>query len=204
MRRLPLVASLGGELYPNLALAAIQVYLGEATDASGSIESVPISNGKLLFAGREIPVNAWTEMLVHYAGPPASPDRTTFRMVSYEDVLDGKVPAEAFRDKIVLVGITATAEPDRYLTAVSQNGRPMYGVEILANAIETIWSGRFIQLAPLSLRIAIMVVLGVIVGLLSTRPWVGLVAGAVVGAGYFLVASWLFDYQGPVTFSTRS
>ena len=196
VRRLPLVASLGGELYPNLALAAIQVYLGEATDASGSIESVPISNGKLLFAGREIPVNAWTEMLVHYAGPPASPDRTTFRMVSYEDVLDGKVPAEAFRDKIVLVGITATAEPDRYLTAVSQNGRPMYGVEILANAIETIWSGRFIQLAPLSLRIAIMVVLGVIVGLLSTRPWVGLVAGVIVGTVYFLVASWLFDYQG--------
>lgn len=194
VRRLPLVVLLDNDYYPNLGLAAIQVYLGETANPASAVEN---ADGQTLhFAGREIPVNRWDEMLIHYAGPPAQTGQQSFRMVSYEDVLDGTAPPEAFEDKIVLVGITATAEPDRYLTPVSENGRPMYGVEILANAVETIWSGRFIRQPSTAVRILVMLALGVIVGLACTRPWLGLLTSGLIAAVYIVLASWLFDFQG--------
>ena len=50
-------------------------------------------------------------------------------------VIDNSAPDELIQDKIVLVGLTATGGKDFYLTPVSQ-GRPMAGVEILANYVE--------------------------------------------------------------------
>ncbi len=196
VRRLPLIAAMeDGTLVPNLALAAVQVYLGEPAGAPVNSASA-LQAGSLGVVGREIPVNPWGEMFVHYAGPPARPGAASFTTVSYEDVLEGRAPEGIFEDKLVLVGITATAEPDRYLTPVSEEGRLMYGVEILANAVETIWSGRFIVQPALGLRLLILLVLGAGVALLCTRPLTGILASIGTGTLYFLVASWLFDYQG--------
>lgn len=196
VRRLPLIAEVeDGTLVPNLALAAVQVYLGEPAGAPPDSEAA-LQAGSLQAVGREIPVNPWGEMFVHYAGPPARAGAATYTTVSYEDVLEGRAPDSAFEDKIVLVGITATAEPDRYLTPVSEGGRMMYGVEILANAVETIWSGAFVVQPALGLRVLILLVLGVGVALLCTRPVVGILASLGIGVLYFLVASWLFDYRG--------
>ena len=99
------------------------------------------------------------------------------------------------KDKIVLVGITATAEPDRYLTPVSR-GRPMYGIEILANMIEAIWSGRFIHHPGALASSIILICLGMLTGLLCVRPWIGIFSAAGVALLYFLLASWLFDLTG--------
>ena len=144
VRRVPTVIEANGNWVPGLALAALQVFLGADQPASGAQGSGPLTfkpEGEVLnFMGRQIPVDRSGGMEIYFAGPPASPGKTTFHTVSYMDVLDGRVPAELLKDKIVLVGITATAEPDRYLTPVSR-GRPMYGIEILANMVELIWIG---------------------------------------------------------------
>ena len=190
VRRVPTVVAIADGRYPSLALAAIQVFLGTEGGTAPAA-----SDGLLALAGREIPVGGSGEMLVHYAGPPAQPGVRTFRTVSYQDVLDGVAPPELFQDKIVLVGITATAVPDRFLTSISQ-GRPMYGVEIQANIIETIWSGRFLREPPLWVRVAILLVLGALTGLLCTRPWLGLALTAGEGALYFYAASALLDLNG--------
>ena len=134
-------------------------------------------------------------MLIHFAGPPEQPENRTFQQISFQSVLDGSAPPELLKGKIVLVGMTATAETDRYLTAVSA-GRPMYGVEILANAIETIWSGRFIRQPGAGLQLAILLILGTITGLLGSRPFSGILLAGAISIIYFLIASWAFDALG--------
>ncbi len=190
IRRVPTTISVDGQRYNSLALAALTNYLG-----GGGQREVLVENGRLAVSGRQIPVTEDGEMRIYYAGPPAQPNQTTFAMVRYQDVLAGAVPAELLRNKIVLVGITATAEPDRYLTPVS-DGRPMYGVEILANVIETIWSGRFINTPGTAVSVMILLALGLLVGLVCTRPMTGLLFGLVIATLYFLLVSWVFDVTG--------
>lgn len=190
IRRVPTVISIDGQQYDSLAMVALSNFLG-----SENSEQAVVENGCLSFAGRQIPVEEDGEMHVYYAGPPAQPEQTTFSMVQYQDVLAGTIPAELLRDKIVLVGITATAEPDRYLTPVS-HGRPMYGVEILANVIESIWSDRFIRTPGTAVTVAILLVMGLLVGWVCTRPLTGLLFALIIAGLYFLAAGWIFDAMG--------
>ncbi|MCA9943479.1 MAG: CHASE2 domain-containing protein [Anaerolineales bacterium] len=190
IRRVPTQIDVAGQSYNSLAMAALANYLG-----TGLPENTAVENGRLAVAGRQIPVESHGEMRIYYAGPPAEPGRTTFTMVSYQDVLAGVVPDELLRDRIVLVGITATAEPDRYLTPVS-DGRPMYGVEILANVIESIWSNRFIRVPETAVRVFILLLLGLLVGLVCVRPTTGFIFALSIAVIYFLLAGWLFDATG--------
>lgn len=190
IRWMPTLVEIDGQPYESLAMVTLRSYLG---GASGEVAVV--ENGRLSLVGRQIPVDEDGEMRIYYAGPPAGADQSTFPMVSYRDVLAGTVPEELLRDKIVLVGITATAEPDRYLTPVS-DGRPMYGVEILANVIESIWSEQFIRVPGTAVQVLILLGLGLLVGLVCTRPVTGFVLAFSLAALYFLLAGWLFDVTG--------
>lgn len=70
-----------------------------------------------------------------------------FQQASFHEVLSGKVPAESFRDKIVLVG--ASDDPnDRFASLRADDGRPgeMPGaLAVHAAAMDTILSGEFIR-----------------------------------------------------------
>lgn len=173
----------------SLPLAALQVFLG------GNVQVPQIQNNILAVAGRRIPVGSTGEMSIYYAGPPAQAEAQTFTTVSYRDVLAGNVSPDLFKDKIVLVGITATSEPDSYLTPVS-DGRPMYGVEILANIIEAVWSEQFIVLPGVVVQVVVLLVLGVLTGLVCTRPWSGLALALVLASFYFIFVMVLFEWQG--------
>ncbi|MGO4574631.1 CHASE2 domain-containing protein [Cupriavidus sp. 2TAF22] len=67
---------------------------------------------------------------IPFAGPPG-----TFRQVP---VLDGKLPPGFFHGKAVLVGATASGLGDVYPTPASRDGHGMSGVEIIANAMQTL------------------------------------------------------------------
>ncbi len=190
IRRVPTLIAVEERPYESLAMIALRTYLGSEVLADSAIQ-----DGQLSLAGRLVPVDKHGAMRIYYAGPPAQPEQTTFNMVSYQDVLAGTVPDGLLRDKIVLVGITATAEPDRYLTPVS-DGRPMYGVEILANVIESIWSGRFIRTPGTAVNVLIMLGLGLVVGLVCVRPVMGLMFALSIAVVYFILVSTLFDATG--------
>ena len=190
IRRVPTLVSVDGQQYESLGMVALRNYLGDER-----AELAVVANGRLLLAGRQIPVGEDGEMRLYYAGPPAESDRSTFTMVPYQDVLAGTVPVELLRDKIVLVGITATAEPDRYLTPVS-DGRPMYGIEILANVIESIWSNRFVRTVGTAVQVMLLLGLGLLVGLVCTRPVAGFIFAISIAGLYFLMAGWIFDATG--------
>jgi CHASE2 domain-containing sensor protein/serine/threonine protein kinase len=193
VRRIPTLISASDDparQYPSLAISALQTYLGVAEAAAPTITA-----DYLTVVGRSIPVTTHGEMFIYYAGPPTQPEAATFTVVSYQDVLAGRVGPEVVDGRIVLVGMMATAEPDRYLTSVS-NGRPMYGVEIMANVIEAIWAGKLIRQSPTDVSLLLMLLMGVITGLLVARPWSGLLLAIGLGVVYFVMAVWLFNRSG--------
>jgi signal transduction histidine kinase len=72
-------------------------------------------------------------------------DNESFPRVPAWEVLDGTVDVSKFNDRIALLGFTAEAAGDQWFTPVSVSGRKMSGVEIHANAIDTLYSGRTIS-----------------------------------------------------------
>jgi len=77
---------------------------------------------------------------INYYGPPG-----TFPHVSMADVLDGRYPAAYFKDKLILVGVTAVGLQDRSSTPFSVARNEMPGVEIQANALNNLLDGTGIR-----------------------------------------------------------
>ena len=75
-------------------------------------------------------------MTFRYSGEPGD-----YESVSLVDVLDGKVPAEAFNGCIVLVGVYAAGMMDSYFVPVDRSTQ-MYGVEIHANMLQALMEGK--------------------------------------------------------------
>ncbi|AFZ32320.1 diguanylate cyclase with PAS/PAC and Chase2 sensors [Gloeocapsa sp. PCC 7428] len=78
------------------------------------------------------------QIISNFRHPQAS-----FRTVSLTDVLTNKVPAEWFRDRIVLIGSTAPSLKDFFFTPYSSSfltpaAQPIAGVELHANFISQI------------------------------------------------------------------
>jgi adenylate cyclase len=125
---------------------------------------------------------------IDYAGPPG-----TIRAVSYSDVLRGKVPPAALRDKVVVIGATAPSLQDLH---DASTGALMPGPEIQANAIETALRGFPLRSAPTWLNTLLILALGLVAPLISLRasPIVGIAAAAASGA-LFVVCVLLLAFQ---------
>jgi signal transduction histidine kinase len=90
-------------------------------------------------------------MTIDYIGPPGS-----YKIYSFADVVDGRIPARQLRDKYVLLGATAASLGDRLASPFihtappepNQHGALMPGVEVLANTINTILRSRFYSETP--------------------------------------------------------
>lgn len=133
---------------------------------------------------------------------PFSTSAQTYRKVSFEAVLNGRVPPDALRGRVVLVGVTASGLYDLFSTPLSGTLGPLPGVYIHANILDTLLSGTAIQpaptvwvvlvtLAPLALLLA---------GFLVLSPWRALLLSAVLGAASF-AASALLLYGAQVWLS---
>lgn len=116
------------------ALALQAVRLAESAD-------VPVERAESVSVG-DIAVPApeanGRMMLINYAGPEG-----TFRRVPFSALLNGTADPNAFRGKIVIVGVTAQGSGDRLYTPVS-SVLGMSGIEIHANAARTILDHAFL------------------------------------------------------------
>jgi adenylate cyclase len=121
-----------GHYYPSLAVQAVALATGvEPT-------RLTLDFGRSLGVGAlSVPLDPRDRMLINYAGPGG-----TFRHISAVDLLTGKVPPEAVRDRIVFVGATAAGTYDLRVTPTSPI---MPGVEKHANVAGDILSGRFLH-----------------------------------------------------------
>jgi CHASE2 domain-containing sensor protein len=79
-------------------------------------------------------------MKINYYGRPG-----TFQRVSISDVIDGKYAPDFFKDKMVLVGLTAPGIVDMVATPFSQERNLMSGVEVHANILNNLLDGNAIK-----------------------------------------------------------
>ena len=118
-----------------------------------------------------------------FTGEPYS-----FEIIPFQILLNGEIPGEYFRDKIVLVGPTAIGLADDYYFTPMAPQVPMYGVEIHANIIQQLIFQKFWTEVSLFVQLAIMLILGIIGYLLFGRFKPGIGALALGGiAGLFLI-----------------
>ncbi|MBO9622319.1 MAG: CHASE2 domain-containing protein [Sphingomonas sp.] len=129
---------------------------------------------------------------------PFSGARQHYRTVPFSAVLEGGVPAAFFRDKIVLVGATGTGLSDAYATPLAEPNALMPGVELNANIVQALISGRAITPAASWLRYA--VALGplwiLLAGFLRARPRFNFLLGLALAAGIFVLSAGMLLLDG--------
>ena len=189
VRWMPLVIQGGEDFFPPLAVLCAWHYLDKpqlvVSVGRHRVESVKIGE-------RLVPTDESGRLLVNYLGPPK-----TFPHVSITDVLSGRIAPETFKDRIVLVGATATGTHDLKSAPLS----PVYpGVEIHASVIDSLLSGNFVvrpRGAPIYDLLAI-VALGAIAGIALPRmsALLGLLFAAALSVVYLLIARALFVKAG--------
>lgn len=145
-------------------------------------------------------------LFINFTGPPA-----TFPIIPYIRVLEGKVPPEALKDKIVLVGATTEAA-DSFFTPfysrlLPETNRTMSGVEIHANTVNMYLEGEALERAGWAWTVLLFLIIGIIGSSLADqrRHWLTVsvlaaVLAAYLAAGYLLFATsnvWL-AVAGPV------
>lgn len=132
---------------------------------------VTYEDGTLQVAERQLPVDERGFWLQNYYGSPAILSNTTFPVVSLVDVINGEVDAALFDDKIVLIGeIFSSGATDQYPVPSSPSGTPMAGVEIQANAIETLIQNEAIRTPTPLTQVALIVVLSIGSSLIYAYP----------------------------------
>ncbi|MDR3201511.1 MAG: adenylate/guanylate cyclase domain-containing protein [Spirochaetales bacterium] len=150
-----------------------------------------------------IPINENGEMLVNFMGGPSSADAggyKTFPVYSYATYasrVPGSDPSKwprtwTLRNKILMVGsFTQGMAADEKPTPFGL----MYGVEIHANALNTILMNKFLTYAPWWINTLILCALAFAMAFLSSRfspLWSGVIAILAVCA-YFFLTTMVFD-----------
>lgn len=136
-RRVPMLVEYQGAYYESLSLAMVRLLLGMPPIVPGYAEESGVTSRH--YAGLEwlelqtprgtlrIPVDESAASLIPYRGKEGS-----FRYLPIADALSGKLPVDALKGKIVLVGTTTPGLMDLRATPVATT---YPGVEIHANLI---------------------------------------------------------------------
>jgi adenylate cyclase len=183
--------SFGGEPFYNWAF--------QVAALSMDVEPPALQGSVLVFNGKTVPLVS-ERLLINYAGPAG-----TYPTYSAAKVVLGDIPAEAFRDKIVLIGFTTPTVPDLYPTPFSASNRTP-GVEIIANTISTIMSGNYLRIVPPWVNLVLIIVMALLAGVINRSPRPGITVAVMGGAMalyavivylVFAQARWYLPLTGP-------
>lgn len=191
VRREPVIIEFQGSFYPALDIAAALAFTNRP------LEEVRVffnPNGleRIDFGPVTIPTDPQGFVQIDYRGPAG-----TFPTYSFADLVQRKLPQGAFRDRLVLIGPTATGIADMAVTPFQTEAFP--GVEVHANFIDNLLQGRFVRRGLRENLIDIGFILLFSLGagiLLSVLPSVRATAILVVFLAFFLwLAYYLFATQ---------
>ncbi len=189
-RSMFLLEGLGGQEYPNMALAMARL-------AGMTLADLPGERRERAPAGTAEPGSGhWLrDHWVHIAflGPPGH-----FRRYSYVDVLLGKVGPQELAGKYVFVGATAAGLFDAYPTPVSGEGRSMPGVEIMANVLDGLQTGQFVRRVPAEVQAlsSVLLTLCLMGSFLFLSPRGAAIASVLACLGVFAGAAALLAAAG--------
>ncbi len=144
VRQLPLAIPYGRDadranwdFYPSLDVQTLRLYFGLANEQTvlnygdGGVSSVEFGPKRIVHPDHV------SRMMVNYHGPTR-----TYPYISFADAAEKKFAPGTFKDKIVLVGASATGIAD--LRATPFGGIDFPGVEIHANLIDNILNQKFL------------------------------------------------------------
>ncbi|MFA4910702.1 MAG: adenylate/guanylate cyclase domain-containing protein [Desulfobacteria bacterium] len=189
VRWCPLVVQYKDQFFPPLSLRVLHHYLGSPLlslkIADYGIDGVQVG-------GIMIPTDEKGRTLINYAGP-----QKTFPHYSIADILGDRIPASALKDKIVLVGATATGIYDMRVTPFSS----VYpGIEIHANIIDSILRQNFLMRPEWTVVVDILFILGLGLLLGFILPKLKAVWGALTAVlfffSFFILNRYLFVDKG--------
>jgi len=163
---LPLSLPYKGETMQAFSLKISEAYLNKVCD------NIPVYNGNLL---------------INY---------TLMRsdIIPFTDVLEGRISKGFFRGKIVLIGITARGLGDYFLAPSYRE--PISGVEIHANAINTIITQSFLKRIPKIITVLVNFILSLLFLLLWKNPIKLSISGVVIAIFFPCVSFFLFSLKG--------
>ena len=120
------------DFFPSLALQSIREY---ENIPDQDIKAFISENGleRIEFGKHLLQRCRDGSLLINYAGPYG-----TYAHYSMAEVISGTVPADAFKNKIVLMGATAIGIGDIRNTPFQNGGMPYMGVEVHANIIDNL------------------------------------------------------------------
>lgn len=142
LRRQPSIIEIDNQLHFSFNHTVFFAHRRMPTDAIPQLISADAGN-LYLTDDLSIPVDERGLWIQNYFGAPYRQDgNSVFPVISFHDVITGNIDPAIFADKIVLVGLLdSLGATDQYLVPSSPSGALMSGVEIQANAIETLLSG---------------------------------------------------------------
>lgn len=189
VRWMPLIIRCGEDLFPPLPVQCLWNYL----DRPMLTIQVALHGVEGLQMGeRFIPTDESGMILINYLGPPM-----TFLHYSITDILKGNFPPEAFKDKIVLVGPTATGIYDVRNTPFS----PVFpGVEIHATLVDNMLTQSFLNKPGWTALYDLLAILlmGAVIGAALPRvsALAGLISAVFLFAAHIVVSGYLFNRWG--------
>ncbi|MBU0728896.1 MAG: adenylate/guanylate cyclase domain-containing protein [Proteobacteria bacterium] len=128
-RRNMLVVTHEGKQVPSLGLKGAM--------AASDIKTITREDFAVVMGSTRIPLDSNGMMLINHTGPPRS-----YPWYSFSDVIQGQVPPEKLKDKIIFMGATALGIYDMRVTSFHHN---MPGVEVHATIADNIINERFIR-----------------------------------------------------------
>jgi len=159
-----LAVPFSGDFVPSLAVRAAAAYLGLPWSNVG----LALGDG-IELGDRSIPTDPAMRLVVNYRGP-----RGTIPTYSFADLVEGRLAADLFKGRIVLVGASFIGNTDAYPGPFDNTQIP--GAERLANIVDTILAGDFIGENPppwplivIGLVALLAVAIGLAAALLPTR-----------------------------------
>jgi adenylate cyclase len=172
IRRQPLFFRYGDVLLPTVALRMFLDLTGVNRD------ELQLETGVALTAGPHvIPVDAQGRYLLRWY-----PDQAPFRTVSYYDVMERRVPVEAFAGSICLIGPTAPGLQD--LKATPAN-RALPGVMIHATLLANLARQETVGKMASSTGIMLVILLSILAGWVALRFRITI--GVLLVAGAFML-----------------
>jgi adenylate cyclase len=179
VRRLPLIVkSSSGQIYPSLTLAVLYRHFSMTLPQEYSLE-----NGTVNLLARDIPVDTSYYLRINF-----SADIRQRPYVPYGDIISGDFDPSLINNKIVLIGMTATGEPDTWAIPTSASNVP--GVLIHAAAMDTILTERFLikpgNIITLMIMLLLVSITAFVLPRCGTWYWRDVVKGVGISAGLFV------------------
>lgn len=196
----------------SFATRLVEGYLA-ATAAEGSTPKYlePGGSGNLRLGERAILLRNDGNLQLNYRGRSPS-----FRKISAADVLfkQAELPADLFRDRIVLIGASNIDAPDLFATphyeysalprlfdrSLPVAPKRMPGVEIHANAAATLLNGKMLRRPAYTREIlAVLIMLAVVaLAVFRLRPLLAFLAVILLAGLSLAISSWAFNTHGVI------